>query len=40
MTAGISQVRRVKEKDLLAQFPDFPERGDDLMTLYVVAKKG
>jgi predicted SAM-dependent methyltransferase len=40
VTVGIRQVRRVKEKDLLARFPDFPERGDDLMTLYVVATKG
>jgi hypothetical protein len=40
VTAGIRHVTRVKEKDLLARFPDFPERGDDLMTLYVVATKG
>jgi predicted SAM-dependent methyltransferase len=37
--AGIGHVRRMNEKDLLTRFPEFPERGDDLMTLYVAATK-
>jgi hypothetical protein len=36
--AGFATVERVTEKDLLTRFPEFPERGDDLQTLYVVAR--
>jgi hypothetical protein len=36
--ASFRTVERVVEKDLLARFPAFPARGDDLQTLYVVAR--
>jgi hypothetical protein len=36
--AGFSDARQVEEADLLARFPGFPVRGDDLMTLYVTAR--
>lgn len=35
--AGFVEVRRVGEADLLARFPGFPARHDDLQSLYVVA---
>lgn len=35
--AGFVDVIQVKEADLLARFPDFPERGDDLHTIYIRA---
>jgi len=36
-SSGFDDVRRISEADLLARFPEFPERGDDLQSLYVRA---
>ena len=36
-STGFQDVRRISEADLLARFPEFPERGDDLQSLYVRA---
>lgn len=36
-SAGFDDVRRISEGDLLARFPEFPERGDDPQSLYVRA---
>jgi hypothetical protein len=36
-TSGFIGVRRVSEGDVLARFPEFPERGDDLQSLYLYA---
>ncbi|MFE9643716.1 class I SAM-dependent methyltransferase [Streptomyces sp. NPDC006365] len=35
--AGFRIVRRVCEADLLAAYPEFPERNDDVQSLYVMA---
>jgi predicted SAM-dependent methyltransferase len=35
--AGFATVERVRESDLLARFPEFPERHDDMQSLYVRA---
>ncbi|WP_461081358.1 class I SAM-dependent methyltransferase [Streptomyces deserti] len=35
--AGFQSVRRVCEADLLAAHPEFPERNDDMQSLYVMA---
>lgn len=37
-SAGFSDVRQVREADLLERFPGFPAQGDDLITLYVTAR--
>ena len=37
-SSGFDDVRRISEADLLARFPEFPERGDDLQSLYVRAE--
>jgi predicted SAM-dependent methyltransferase len=36
--AGFQSCTRVAEADLLARFPEFPVRGDDLQSLYVRAQ--
>jgi len=36
-SSGFDDVRRISEADLLARFPEFPERRDDLEALYVRA---
>jgi SAM-dependent methyltransferase len=36
-TTGFVDIKRVAERDLLARFPEFPRRDDDLQTLYVRA---
>jgi predicted SAM-dependent methyltransferase len=36
--AGFTSIERVSEADLLARFPDFPPRSDDLHSLYVRAQ--
>jgi predicted SAM-dependent methyltransferase len=36
-SSGFDDVRRISEADLLARFPEFPERGDDRQSLYVSA---
>ncbi|MBC9726985.1 methyltransferase domain-containing protein [Streptomyces sp. TRM68367] len=38
--AGFRSVRRVREADLLAAYPEFPERKDDIQSLYVMASPG
>jgi hypothetical protein len=38
--SGFRDVRRVSEADLLARFPEFPFRGDDLHSLYLRAVIG
>ncbi len=35
--AGFSGIRRVTEAELLARFPGFPERRDEVQTIYVAA---
>lgn len=35
---GFAEVRRVDEGELRQRFPEVPERGDDLQSLYVIAK--
>ncbi len=37
--AGFDQIEKISEKDLLSQFPGFPERNDELQSLYVKAVK-
>lgn len=37
--AGFSDVIRVRERDLLQRFPEFPERDDDEVALYVRARR-
>lgn len=37
--AGFDGIRRTSEKEFLACFPEFPERNDDLESLYVFARK-
>jgi predicted SAM-dependent methyltransferase len=37
LQAGFTTVERVREGDLLARFPGFPERHDDMASLYVRA---
>lgn len=37
--AGFVECRRTSEQELLARFPDFPPRGDDFQSLYLVARK-
>ncbi len=37
--SGFRNISRVTEKDLLNRFPGFPERGDDIQALYVLAVK-
>jgi predicted SAM-dependent methyltransferase len=36
--AGFTSVDRVVEADLVARFPEFPRRGDDVQSLYVRAR--
>lgn len=36
-STGFGKVKRIKEKDLLKRFPEFPPRNDDYSTLYVRA---
>jgi len=37
--AGFREIRRVREADLLAAYPEFPPRNDDFESLYVTAIK-
>lgn len=37
--AGFLHCKRVLESDLLTRFPDFPSRGDDRQSIYIMATK-
>jgi predicted SAM-dependent methyltransferase len=37
--SGFVDCRRTIESELLSRFPEFPARGDDIQSLYVVAKR-
>jgi predicted SAM-dependent methyltransferase len=37
--AGFTGIQKIEESDFLKAFPEFPERKDDLQSLYVTAKK-
>jgi hypothetical protein len=36
--SGFVEIQRVEEADLLARFPEFPPRHDELQSLYVRAR--